>query len=309
MTEDEARAKRCHLTMSDWYRRTPAGTPLNDLHVGVTRCIASDCMAWRTVSVSDGYCGLAGEPARQPPDLPDKPEATEPPANLKTPVIWQEEQRMRCTTGEWSNSPTDYQYQWVQDGTLEIGPDNDTLPLLASNDGHSITCLVTAINAAGETVAPPSNALVYHAPAAATSAMLISGDFSDTEWSNMIATVGGNASAWQGFDVVVDGINLTLRAQFPGIVTADDICAVINAALGTYLTAETSTVPPWQFLIYSNTTGHGSTIGYAAAPSHITDDEPEPNKQTTDLSLTMRLRQSVGAITVQGIDATGGTRQ
>jgi hypothetical protein len=235
---------------------------------------------------------------------------TDPPVNVDVPFIWQEEQRMRCTMGNWENVPTLYDYQWVQDGTLEIGPNNDTLPMLASNDGHSITCVVTATNAAGATEAPPSNSLLYTAPTVATSAELISGDFDDSEWDTMISQIGSNASAWQGFDIVVDGLNLTLRAQFP-TNSAADICAVINGQLGTYLTASTSTSAPWQFFIHSNTTGLASTISYASAPSYLTGaaalmaNVMAPRKATTDLSLIMRLRQSVGAITVQGIDASG----
>jgi hypothetical protein len=245
---------------------------------------------------------------------PIDPIQTAPPVNVDVPFIWQEEQRMRCTMGNWQNYPTLYGYQWVQDGTLNIGANNDTLPLLASNDGHSITCVVTASNDAGSTAAPPSNAVVYHAPTTATAALLISGDFSDAEWDAMIAQVGSNASAWQGFDIVVDGLNLTLRAQFPAIVTADDICAVINTALGAYLTASVvTTFAPWQFNIHSKTTGLASTISYAAAPSYLASDPGSATalmesvvgkKASTDLSLVLRLRQSVGAITVQGIDAT-----
>ena len=234
------------------------------------------------------------------------PEPVEPPVNVDIPAIWQEEQRMRCTMGNWENEPTSYDYQWVQDGTLNIGANDDTLPLLASNDGHTITCVVTATNDAGSTDAPPSNSLLYTAPTVATSAELISADFSDNDWANMISQIGGNAGAWQGFDIVVDGLNLTLRAQFPGITSAADICGVINTALGAYLTASISDSEPWQVFIHSNSTGIASTISYAAAPSYIgAADDPDPNKATADISLTMRLRQSVGAIVVQGIDASG----
>jgi hypothetical protein len=241
---------------------------------------------------------------------------TVPPVNVDVPYIWQEEQRMRCTMGNWENTPTHYDYQWMQDDTLPIGPNNDTLPMLASNDGHSITCVVTAVNAAGATEAPPSNAVLYTAPTEATAALLISGDFNDSEWSAMITQVGNNPSDWRGFDVVVDGINLTLRAQFIGIVTVQDVCNTINAQLGTYLTASTSTAAPWQVLIHSNSTGLASTISYASAPSYLArgstaglmNSVMQPRKATTDLSLLMRLRQSVGAITVQGIDASGAAR-
>ena len=238
-----------------------------------------------------------------------------PPVNVDVPFVWQEEQRMRCTMGNWENEPTSYSYQWVQDGVLPIGPNGDTLPLLAANDGHSIACVVTATNAgeirhrsATEQCRP-----LHRAHREATAALLISGDFDDAAWNAMIAQVGSNASAWQGFDVVVDGLTLTLRAQFPGIVDAQGICNVINGQLGFYLTASISTSAPWQLLIHSNSTGASSTIGYASAPSYLAQGSTAglmqsvmaPRKPTTDLSIIMRLRQSVGAIVVQGIDASG----
>ena len=235
--------------------------------------------------------------------------AVVPPVIVDVRFVWQEEQRMRCTMGNWENEPTSYSYQWVQDGVLPIGPNGDTLPLLAANDGHVIACIVTATNAGGVTEAPPSNAVLYTAPTEATSALLISGDFDDAAWDAMIAQIGGNASAWQGFDVVVDGLSLTLRAQFPGIVDAQGICDVINAQLGFYLTASISTSAPWQLLIHSNSTGASSTIGYASAPSYLAQGSTAglmqsvmaPRKLTTDLvSIIMWLRQSVGAIVVHG---------
>lgn len=67
-TEDEAREKLCpHMSSG----------PMNDEHVRVSRCMASQCMAWRwSVSANGeylyenlranprkqvGYCGLAGK--------------------------------------------------------------------------------------------------------------------------------------------------------------------------------------------------------------------------------------------------------
>ena len=244
-----------------------------------------------------------------------------PPVNVDVPFIWQEEQRMRSTVGNWQNVPTHYDFQWMQDwegSVIPIGANNDTLPLLASNDGHTITCVVTATNAIGSTEAPPSNGVLYTAPVAATSAELIGADFTDTEMNSLITFFNNNASNRLGFDIVVDGLTLKLARIFGNIVSADDICLGINAALGAYLTASVSTSSPWQFLIHSVTTGATSTIGYASAPSTMAqlgsvgqlmasvgfNQGDAFAKPTQDLSVPMKLRQSTGAITVQGIDGT-----
>jgi hypothetical protein len=290
-------------TFDQWMQARPSMTDF--ITVATQEQIAAAAAA-ETDPANYGF-----EAGLTPPD----PIVSDPPVNVDVPFIWQEEQRMRCTMGNWENVPTHYDYQWMQDSALPIGPNGDTLPLLASNDGHSISCIVTATNAAGATEAPPSNSLLYAAPVEATSAELISGDFSDSEWDSMIASVGNNPGEWRGFDIVVDGLNLTLRAQF-AVATAQDICTVINGALGTYLTASTSTSSPWQFFIHSNSVGITSTIGYASAPSYLQRGTTkalmasvmQPRKMTADLSLIMRLRQSVGAITVQGIDASGAAR-
>ena len=241
-----------------------------------------------------------------------------PPVNVDVPYIWQEEQRMRSTVGNWQNVPTAYDFQWMQDGTLPIGANNDTLPMLESNDGHSITCVVTATNSAGSVAAPPSNALVYTAPVAATSAELIGADFTNTEVDSLLAFFNNNAGNNLGFDIVVDGLTLKLKRVFGNVVSLDDICLGINAQLGTYLTASVSENSPWQFLIHSVTTGATSTIGYASAPTTMAQlgsvgqlmasmgfqNGDAFGKPTQDLSIPMKLRQSVGAITVQGIDGT-----
>jgi hypothetical protein len=247
------------------------------------------------------------------------PIAILPPVNVDVPYVWQEEQRMRCTMGNWENVPTSYSYQWVQDGTLPIGADNDTLPMLESNDGHSITCVVTATNSAGSTEAPPSNSVAYTAPVAATAAELIGADFTDTELASVISHFNNNSGFALGFDLVVDGINLRLSHTFGAVATAQDICDGINAALGTWMIASTSAYAPWQFIIHSPTTGATSTIGYASPPTGLASrgsvaglmgsvgvrDTSPLGRPTQDVSLVMKLRQSVGAITVQGIDASG----
>jgi hypothetical protein len=66
-----------------------------------------------------------------------------------------------CTTGLWIGVPTSYSYQWKRDGATNIGSNAATYTLVSADVGanHKITCVVTATNAQGSTVAPPSNAI------------------------------------------------------------------------------------------------------------------------------------------------------
>ena len=67
---------------------------------------------------------------------------------------------LTCTKGNWTGSPTEYAYAWKRDGATAIGTNAATYTLVAADlPGHAITCIVTATNAQGSTIAPPSNAI------------------------------------------------------------------------------------------------------------------------------------------------------
>jgi hypothetical protein len=73
-----------------------------------------------------------------------------------------------CTMGIWHGAPTDYSYEWMSDaGSTALGS-GSTYTVADTDAGHSITCVVTATNAAGSTAAPPSNAIAI--PAGTTTA-------------------------------------------------------------------------------------------------------------------------------------------
>ena len=68
---------------------------------------------------------------------------------------------LTCTQGNWVGSPTSKTYQFRRDG-VNFGTNTgvNTYTIVTGTDsGHSISCVVTAINAQGSTVAPPSNAI------------------------------------------------------------------------------------------------------------------------------------------------------
>jgi hypothetical protein len=55
------------------------------------------------------------------------------------------------TTGTWTNSPTSYTYQWLRAGVAIAGATTNSHALVAADVGASLTCQVTAVNAAGQT--------------------------------------------------------------------------------------------------------------------------------------------------------------
>jgi hypothetical protein len=65
---------------------------------------------------------------------------------------------LTCTMGNWLCQPTSYVGRWKSDGTVDLA-DGPFYDVTADDVGHNITCLVTARNAFGETIAPPSNAV------------------------------------------------------------------------------------------------------------------------------------------------------
>ena len=87
----------------------------------------------------------------------------DPPINIDVPYASQEEAVVNCTMGNWTGAPTGYAYQWKNDGA-DIGDGAVPYPITAADVGHTITCVVTATNAAGSTAAPPSNDVVVTEP-------------------------------------------------------------------------------------------------------------------------------------------------
>jgi hypothetical protein len=85
------------------------------------------------------------------------------PTNVDVPYVSQVGSTLNCTMGNWTGEPAAYVYQWKMDGA-DIPSDGMDLPVTGADVGHSVTCVVTAENAAGTGTAPPSNAVVVAAP-------------------------------------------------------------------------------------------------------------------------------------------------
>jgi hypothetical protein len=67
-------------------------------------------------------------------------------------------QTLSCTQGNWTYAPTSYAYQWLRSGVNIFNATAATYVLAALDSGASVSCRVTATNAAGSTGAT-SNAI------------------------------------------------------------------------------------------------------------------------------------------------------
>ena len=96
-----------------------------------------------------------------------------PPSVVDIPVISPEPaavgDTLSCTMGNWNGmqgEPAEYAYQWLSNGT-DTTATGASYSIPPGDDGHVITCVVTATNGAGSTAASPSNAVTVTATRAA----------------------------------------------------------------------------------------------------------------------------------------------
>jgi hypothetical protein len=102
----------------------------------------------------------------RPPEMPPRPG---PPTVVDVPYVGGDGEVgavLTCTTGNWTNEPTGYSYDW---DAMGADTSSATYTVDALDAGGSISCVVTATNSYGSTEAPPSNAITV-AGAAAESA-------------------------------------------------------------------------------------------------------------------------------------------
>jgi hypothetical protein len=95
--------------------------------------------------------------------LPAKSDAAElKPINKDVPYVTRTGDTLSCTMGNWVGEPTSYKYQWKR-GTANVGEDSDTYTVTGADAGATMTCVVSATNAAGTTTAPASNGVAIAA--------------------------------------------------------------------------------------------------------------------------------------------------
>ena len=110
-------------------------------------------------SGSGGPATSAGVPVPPPP--PGSPVTTGAPVITGTPTPGN---TLSCSNGTWSNSPTGFVYQWNRNGFPIGGASAATYTVQIADEGSSLTCTVTATNAAGTGTPGTSAAIVVAEP-------------------------------------------------------------------------------------------------------------------------------------------------
>jgi hypothetical protein len=170
----------------------------------------------------------------------DAPANTAPPAVSGTPVAGE---TLMCSTGTWSNSPTSYAYEWKLEGTPIAGATESTYTVQAADGGHSLTCVVTATNAAGSR-SLSSEPVTVLSPPANTEAPSISGTPA-TGQTLTCSTGGWTASpTGYGYEWVLEGTPIVGATESTYTVSAADeglkLTCVVTATNGAGKTAAKS---------------------------------------------------------------------
>jgi hypothetical protein len=85
------------------------------------------------------------------------------PENATAPIISgtaKVGQALTCSEGAWSTpAPTSYTYKWLRNGVAIGGAESSTYTVTAADEGHSISCEVTATDAVGSKSAVSGNSV------------------------------------------------------------------------------------------------------------------------------------------------------
>ena len=77
------------------------------------------------------------------------PASTEAPVLSGTPAVGQ---TLSCSQGAWANDPSVYTYAWLRDGSPIAGQTESTYVVQSTDQGHTISCQVTAANGGEYTI-------------------------------------------------------------------------------------------------------------------------------------------------------------
>ncbi len=135
-----------------------------------------------------------------------------------------------CDTGTWTNLPVSYSYQWLLDGVPLVLETSSTHIVLWSDHGATLSCLVTATNAGGDSIPEESNGSGVVAPPSNTVPPVVSGT---VEIGEILSTTNGTWTGtptvtftyqWARYNasnVYVENISLATSSTYE--ITEDDV--------------------------------------------------------------------------------------
>jgi hypothetical protein len=144
--------------------------------------LSCEVVAWNEEGELTARSNSVAIPAARPKNL-------EPPQVAGTPAVGEQ---LTCLSGSWSGEPPPaLSYQWLRDGSSISGASRETYEVLEADQGHSLSCLVTARNSGGSAEALSARVEVHgerprntHAPeVAGTPAVGVALSCSPGEWA------------------------------------------------------------------------------------------------------------------------------
>ena len=110
------------------------------------------------VVIAENYAGgSVAESSRVQVPFSNPPVDIKAPELVGLPVVGQ---TLYCSSGEWSNALSTYSYTWLRDGVAISGQTESTYTVQEADEGHTITCEVTATNPAGPTSVTTNSIMV-----------------------------------------------------------------------------------------------------------------------------------------------------
>jgi hypothetical protein len=120
------------------------GTGKKGFVVMATVTIAANGLSWSGAYTVPSTGTSGTYTATRPP--PPAPANTALPAITGSPTAGT---HLSCSQGSWTNAPNGFTYEWFRDGTPIIGTIAPTYTVLATDEGLTLTCAVTASNLGG----------------------------------------------------------------------------------------------------------------------------------------------------------------
>ncbi len=109
---------------------------------GATLVAIAMCCILLTPALAAAIVGPTSNPVAAP-----VPVNTAAPALTGTPALGQ---TLTCSQGAWANNPTNFTYTWLRSGAPIAGQAGSTYVVQAADQGHTISCQVTAGNTGGD---------------------------------------------------------------------------------------------------------------------------------------------------------------
>jgi DNA-binding beta-propeller fold protein YncE len=133
---------------------------------------------------------------------------------------------LACSTGRWSNGPTDYAYQWNRGNAPIAGATAATYTVVGADRGQALSCTVTATNAGGAIQADSVRVTVPRLLAYPTASGIVSGSalgplqLGDTRSQARVLLPRYNAGSRQDSFCLAGGQSLRAVYASPTIVKA-----------------------------------------------------------------------------------------